>query len=215
MIHELVNDIGVGEDAGSAVAATLADKSKGFVNEYATFNFAFAKAVSGNQASHDKYFKFSVAITNGGANALVNVDMSAAQTAPAKSAATAYEASTMAAANALDEDSTLDGQQWKLDADGAVTKDLYLKHGQTVTIKGLAKGANVTVTETPEDYKCDKSGNKIEVTNMEADSLGNTFTNTRSGIIPTGVLLTVVPGVAIVAIALVGLFVMKKKKNEA
>ena len=215
VIHELVNDIGVGEDAGSAVAATLADKSKGFVNEYATFNFAFAKAVSGNQASHDKYFKFSVAITNGGANALVNVDMSAAQTAPAKSAATAYEASTMAAANALDEDSTLDGQQWKLDADGAVTKDLYLKHGQTVTIKGLAKGANVTVTETPEDYKCDKSGNKIEVTNMEADSLGNTFTNTRSGIIPTGVLLTVVPGVAIVAIALVGLFVMKKKKNEA
>ena len=217
VIHELVNDVTAGADNGSADAASagaaLTDKSKGFVNELTTYDLSLSKTVSGNQGSHDKYFQFTVAITNAGANAALNVDWSDAQHAPAKSAATIYAAADMAAANAADDNATIDGAQWVCDASGSVTKTVYLKHDQSIVIKGLASGAKWTITEAAEDYKS-TAEHDTETAGMAADTTA-AFTNTRNGVVPTGVMLTVVPGVVIVAVALLGLVALKRKKDEA
>ncbi len=250
VFHEEVSTIAAGANGGSgevaADADAVSDKSLGYVNEYATYDIAFDKVVTGNQASRDKYFKFTVAITNAGANVDLGIDVSDLDVAPNGNTATVYDAATMAAANGLDDDAGSDavaatewyyggntyasqaeaeaasaadggaqgaitdnavaasagvaGQQWRTDASGAVTHDVYLQHGQSIRINGLAAGANVTITETPEDYKCDQTNNQIAITNLAADSLSNTFTNTRTGMVPTGVVMTLIPGVALIGI---------------
>jgi len=218
VIHELVNDITAGTDFGSNFDPSIpvSDKSIGFVNGLATYDLTISKAVSGNQASKDKYFKFTVAITDAGANAALDVDWSAAALAPTATAATVYAAADMAAANGADDNATLDGKQWVASAAGAVTKDIYLQHGQSITIKGLAAGAKYTITELPEDYKSSATENKIEdTTGMAADATA-AFTNTRNGTVPTGIILSVVPGVALIGAAGAGIAALasKKKKEE-
>lgn len=216
VIHELVNDIAAGNNNGSDVAATLADKSKGFVNEYATVDLTLSKTVTGNQGSQDKYFKFTVAITNAGANANLNVDMSGAQTAPAKSVATVYSAEEMAAANSADDNANVDGQQWATDASGAVTKTVYLKHNQSIVIKGLASGAKYTITEVPEDYKCDKANNQVAETNGMTQDATVEFQNTRDGIVPTGVIVSAAGGIALALAGIggAGYAVVSRRKNK-
>ncbi len=218
VIHEKLGDVAAGANMGSGDAASagaaLSDKSKGFVNDYQTYDLTISKAVSGNQASKDKYFQFTVAIENAGANAALNIDMTNAATSPTKRSATQYTAEQMAAANGADDSTAMTGQQWVTNASGNVTKTIYLQHGQSVTISGLAAGAKYTVTENPEDYQSSAPGNKIEnQTGMTADETA-AFTNIREGTVPTGVMLTVIPGVLLVAAAAAGLIAIRNKKRE-
>ena len=219
-----------GENYGTnPTSLALGDKSDGFVNEYASYDMTFSKAVSGNQASRDKYFKFTVVLSNATAGTVYDVDISNADAAPAQTAATAYTAAEMAAANGADDSATLAGNQIVTDANGSATKDFYLQHGQSITIKGLPKGAKYTVTEVEEDYKPSATttgdadaavaatGNAVadSTTGITADTTNN-FTNTRDGIVPTGILLTGGIGVAAVAIGVGGVVLMsKKKRNES
>ena len=217
VFHEKVDDIIAGTDYGtSGNPSPVDDKSLGFVNRYTTYDIAFEKEVAGNQASKDKYFKFEVAITNAGKNARLDLNFADADGAlnPTANNATVYDVATMKAANTVDDDSTNEGQQIVCDASGAVTKTFYLQHGQKLRINGLAQGANVVITETPEDYKCDQASNKITLSNLAADSLANKFTNTRNGTVPTGVLLSVIPGAVVGAGAVAGLVAMIAKKNK-
>ncbi len=181
-------------------------KSNQFVNEAASQNLTFSKTVSGNQASKDKYFKFTVTIEGAGAGTVVSVDMSGAKTTPAKSDATTYTAGVMAAAN------TITGNTLTADADGKIEHDFYLAHGDSVVIKGLPKGCTYKVAEVNEDYTNENATQRGTVADA---AVSLTFTNTRGGVVPTGVMLTVVPGVVIVGIALFGLIVLKRKKNKA
>ena len=217
VLHELVGGVTAGEDYGSgdvaSAGARLGDKSEGFVNEYATYDVAFSNAVSGNQASRDKYFKFTVSITNAGNTVDLGIDLTNADAAPAANAATVYTAEQMAANNA-DDNADVDGNQWRTDASGAVEKIVYLQHGQSIRISGLAAGANVTVTETPEDYKCNQTGNAVSLTNLAADALENAFVNTRSGVIPTGVMLPAAPGIVILCTSCFFLLLLKRRKEE-
>lgn len=216
VIHELVNDVTAGSDNGSADVASqgtaLADKSKGFVNELATYDLTLSKTVTGNQGSQDKYFQFTVAITNAGANAALDVDWSNAQQAPAKSAATIYEADAMATANAADDNGTIEGSQWVCDENGNVTKTVYLKHGQSIVIKGLASGAKWTITEAAEDYKS-SAEHDTETAGMAADTTA-AFTNTRDGVIPTGIMMSIGSGAAVVALGAAGIAFGVAKKNK-
>lgn len=250
-----------------------------YVNEYSTFDLSVSKAVSGNQASRDKYFKFTVSITNAGANC--DLQVSGAEAAPIKSGSTDYEAAVMTAANTADDSTgegsaavaekwTFDGVdyateaeakaaaeaaqgaaagegdysgivhtegqaavpagiagiQWKTDASGAVEKDVYLKHGDELIIGGLAAGAKYTVTEVPEDYtpatslkKGDAAaitGTAAEVAEAEGMAANHDldYTNSRSGMIPTGVVLSAIPGIALIGIGGGYMIAVSRKKKE-
>lgn len=233
ILHDNVDDeMPAGSNWGSNPTQTsgaLGDKSDGFVNEYTTYDMTFSKAVAGNQASRDKYFKFTVELSGAGAGTVYDVDVTGIDAAPVQTAATQYTAAVMGAANAADDNSTLNGKQIVTDAQGAATKDFYLQHGQSVVIKGLPAGAKYTVTEVQEDYKASATatgdsdvaiaaaGNSAAdtTTGITADTT-NAFTNTRDGIIPTGILLTGGIGLAAVAIGVGGFALLsKKKRNES
>ena len=88
----------------------------------------------------------------------------------------------------------------------------YLKNGQSLTIKGLAKGTGYTITEEYEDYTQTVEGTANGTIGTEDITVA--YTNNRGGAVPTGVMLTIVPGVIIVGIAIVGLIVFSRKKKE-
>ena len=275
VFHEDISSPDMSADFGSgevaSAGASVADKSKGFVNEYSTYDIDISKAVSGNQASRDKYFKFEVAITNAGPNVDLDVVISENAKDPAKSEATIYDAPVMKAANIADDDNAVANQQWRTDAQGAVSKFVYLKHGQDIQIKGLAAGANYTITEVPEDYKPSTllvkgvdvaaveatewyyngvtyaslaeaqaaseadGGAHGDITNngreaVQAERVNGTaavvsvsnmgedhdldYTNTRNGMVPTGVVLSAASGLALIGIGGGAILFASRKRKE-
>ena len=180
-------------------------KTSKYVNTVLTQDYSLTKQVSGNQASKDKYFKFTVTITNAGNGTIMNVDMSAAQKTPTKSSATIYEEAAMSTANNI--------TSLAAGTDGSITHDFYLSHGDTIRLTGVPKSAVVTVVEVPEDYTCDQQSNTSETT-IVSDDVAVTFTNTRAGTVPTGVILSVVPGILVVALASAGLILFSRKKRS-
>ncbi len=200
-------------------------KTDGFVNEYESKSLSFAKKVEGNQGSKDKYFKFTVKIENAsGANLKVLMDN--AETAPTVNNATVYDAADMAAANAIDENTTVAGQQLVID-DDEKTYDFYLQNGQYITLEGLPKGATYTVSEDAEEYTAADGAtlgtapDTNAFTDAKTGDIGDVdvktgFTNTKDGTIPTGVILSIA-GPAVLGIAVVGGIVymtLKRKKEE-
>ena len=188
-----------------ADGTTSETKTSKYVNTVLTQDYSLTKQVSGNQASKDKYFKFTVTIANAGNGTIINVDMSAAQKTPTKSSATIYEAAAMSTANNI--------TSLAAGTDGSITHDFYLSHGDTIRLTGVPKSAVVTVVEVPEDYTCDKQSN-TSATTIVSDDVAVTFTNTRAGTVPTGVILSVVPGILVVAFASAGLILFSRKKRS-
>ena len=86
------------------------DKTDGFVNEYESRKLTFAKKVTGNQGSKDKYFKFTVKIENAN-GATLSVDMTGAETETSANSATIYAKADMDAANSVDQNEDVAGQQ--------------------------------------------------------------------------------------------------------
>ncbi len=177
-------------------------KSDGFTNEYAAQNLTFSKTVTGNQGSRDKYFKFTVSITGAAAGAKYDVDLTNADAAVPESVSTKSEYIGKSNAASIEIPAGATGTE-------AV---YYLKNGQSLTIKGLAKGTGYTITEEYEDYTQTVEGTANGTIGTEDITVA--YTNNRGGAVPTGVMLTIVPGVIIVGIAIVGLIVFSRKKKE-
>lgn len=107
---------------------------------------------------------------------------------------------------------------------GTVTTDFYLKNGQSIVIKGLAKDTAFKVTEAEENYtpSVEVDGVKTENSNttdkktVASTDITAAYTNDRSGIIPTGVLMTVTPFAALTLLGGFGAakIVMKKRKED-
>ena len=190
------------EDAPLIAGGELATKSQGFTNEYATQNLTFSKTVTGNQGSRDKYFKFTVSITGAAAGAKYDVDLTNADAAVPESVSTKSEYIGKSNAASIEIPAGATGTE-------AV---YYLKNGQSLTIKGLAKGTGYTITEEYEDYTQTVEGTANGTIGTEEITVA--YTNNRGGAVPTGVMLTIVPGVIIVGIAIVGLIVFSRKKKE-
>ena len=194
------------------VSAT--DKSTGFVNEVTTHNITFGKEVTGNQGSKDKYFKYTLTINNAQASTTYQVDLTNAESAPTKTAATKYATMSNPA-------SITTGSH------GVVTEYFYLKDGQYITIKGLPEGFTYELSEDAEDYTSsdgisDAEGlnraysDPVSKTTAVTDDVYTGFTNDRTGVIPTGVLLTIAPfaiGLLLFG-ALAVFFVARKKRRE-
>ena len=209
-------------DVATAEAA-VEDKSASYVNEYETKDLAFSKEVTGNQGSRDKYFKYTVTIDGLNASDTFTVDLDNAEAAPTTNNATSYD--------------TMSNPASVTGSDLASGVDFYIRHGQSIKILGLPTTAEYNVVEEKEDYT-QTAGNTLEAVAAQGtegqsgyvaaksynDSNSGTmatdkyvgYTNTRNGIIPTGVLLTVAPfAIGLLLFGALAVFFVAKKKRRA
>lgn len=202
-----------------AAAAALADKTDGFTNEYTTKDLKIEKEVTGNQASRDKYFELTVTMADGTVNGSDSFVVSLANDSDANTndgnadATSGTNAATIAANAGKTNPTTVTGAQL------LAGQKFYLQHGQSVVIRGLPANANYTVTENKEDYssavKSGDTNSGVIGTVAGSNKMATAgFTNTRDGIIPTGVLLTVIPGIVIILAGITGLILLKSRKRK-
>lgn len=223
VLHKNVSDPVINNTMGSAdvqaAGNALADKTDGFTNEYTSKDLKVEKDVTGNQASRDKWFEFTVTCTDvaDADSYVVSIaDDNDANTNDGSADATSgTTAATIAANQSQPNPTTVTGAALK------AGQKFYLQHGQSVVIRGLAPNASYTVTENAEDYA---SAVKTGDTNsgVIGTVAGNNkmatagFTNTRNGIIPTGIIMTVLPFAALSVCGGIGAatIVAKNRKKE-
>ena len=210
-------DVAAGDDFGST-GAYVATKSQGFTNSYDTSDLTLRKQVTGNQASRDKYFEFTLNIDKAQPNTKYNVVIDDADATSKANAATIDANAGQANVTSI----TTDGA-------GKATQKFYLQHGQQVTVQGIAKDTTYAVEENTEDYKSTANTKDTPVVDTKANTeaapvdgkivstdLTTGYLNTRNGIIPTGVVMAVAPFAAVTLIGGIGVatMVMKKKKSS-
>ena len=173
-------------------------KTDGFVNDYATHMLTIKKIVAGNQGEKNKDFDFTFTIKG--------VDGESYEYATVKN-----DATTMS--------------QTPATSGTAVT--VSLKHGESIIVYGLSSNDSYAINEADyssagykTSYKIGESGTEVEGKVIEATSIGAsdalvTFTNTKDVTVPTDVVRTVVPYVAIVAFAAVmGVVFFRPRRNR-
>lgn len=134
-------------------------KADGFVNDYETENLTISKTVSGNQASHDEYFEFDVKLIGEKPLSTYAVDISNAESSTKVNGATNIAHTNV---NTI----TLSSQ-------GVATETFWLKHKQSIIIKGLPRGTEYYVNE---DYK------KVVTTEGYTPSVETTGDNIAGGV---------------------------------
>lgn len=208
-------DVAAGENFGSAGKYTD-KKSQGFTNSYDTSDLTLRKQVTGNQASRDKYFEFTLNIESAQPNTKYDVVIDDADAISGTNAATIEANAGQANVRSI----TTDGA-------GKATQKFYLQHGQQVTVQGIAKGTTYAVTENTEDYKSTANTAANSVVEIKADTgsaevngtiaskdLTTGYLNTRDGVIPTGVIMAVAPFAAVTLLGAVGMVTIKMRKKE-
>lgn len=208
-------DVAAGENFGSTGAYTD-KKSQGFTNSYDTSDLTLRKQVTGNQASRDKYFEFTLNIAAAQPNTKYNVVIDDADATSKANAATIDANAGQTNVTSI----TTDGA-------GKATQKFYLQHGQQVTVQGLAKDTTYAVTENTEDYKSTANTKDTPVVDTKADTeaapvdgtivstdLTTGFLNTRDGVIPTGVIMAVAPFAVVTVLGGAGVVTMVMKRNN-
>lgn len=208
-------DVAAGESFGSA-GAYVATKSQGFTNSYDTSDLTLRKQVTGNQASRDKYFEFTLNIDKAQPNTKYDVVIDEADATSKANAATISANAGKANVTSITTDNT-----------GKATQKFYLQHGQQVTVQGLAKDTTYAVTENTEDYKSTANTVAAPVVTIKADTdsaevngkiaskdLTTGYLNTRDGVIPTGVIMAVAPFAVVTLLGGAGVVTMVMKKNK-
>lgn len=170
-------------------------KSSGYINSLTQYDFDFSKTISGNQGDKNKRFKFTLNIT--GANP--------------------------GTYHIIANDVTGNPTSITVGTNGTATGEYSLTDGSTVKVIGLNKGAVCTVTEDPDDYtathRLDRgnavSGNSSGNVTLDSDH-SVAFTNTRDGIIPTGIIMTIAPfAIGICVFGAVFIFIICRKKRRS
>ena len=218
VLHSNVDDepdVLAGEDFGSTGAYTET-KSQGFTNSYDTSDLTLRKQVTGNQASRDKYFEFTLNIDKAQPNTKYDVVITEADATSKTNAAT------------IDANTNKDNvTSITTDGAGKATQKFYLQHGQQVTVQGIAKDTTYALTENTEDYKSTKNTKDNPVVTPKAGTeaapvdgtivstdLTTGYLNTRDGVIPTGVIMTVAPFAVVTLLGAAGMVTIKMRKKE-
>ncbi|MEE1264610.1 QVPTGV class sortase B protein-sorting domain-containing protein [Ruminococcus sp.] len=170
-------------------------KSSGYTNSLTQYNFDFSKTISGNQGDKNKRFNFTLNITgaNPGTYPIIANDVEGNPT------------------------SIIVG------TDGTASAQYSLTNGSTVQVIGLNQGAVCTVTEDAEDYTATHSldgneavsGNSSGAVTLNSDH-SVAFTNTRNGVIPTGVIMTIAPfaiGICVFGAIIIFIICRRKRRN--
>lgn len=189
-------------------------KSTQFTNKYATYDLTLAKNVTGNQGDRDKYFAFTVNISNAKAGTVYNVNLDDADAKPTVGNVEQTNSDKLTVPTGAT----------------SVSATYYLKHDQSIVIEGLTAATKFAITEN--DYSGDgyttsykltadqdsaTSGHEISATAMGTADRKVTFINNKAGAVPTGILLDVAPYivlVALVGVGLIALFATKKRRSR-
>lgn len=166
-------------------------KSNGFTNTYTTNNLTLTKNVTGNQGNRDKYFEFTVNITDAVAGTVYTVDLPDTDN-DEKNKSTITVGET-----------------------GTVEAKYYLKDNQSIVIQGLTAATKYKITETNYNndgytttYTLDSesavTGNTFDVKTMGNASHTVIFTNTKDGVVPTGILFETAPYLILGVVVIVG-----------
>lgn len=206
-----VTDVPNGAEAGT--------KYNLYTNTYPTESITLKKTVAGNQGSKDKYFKFTVKVEGTSIVSAADYAVSGQDktTDIKENAATTYTKTEMAT---NDVDSVTGAQL-------TAGYTFYLQNDDTVVISGIPKGSTYTITEDStgaagytittktDNVDSTDSTNPNIVTDTFDDSTVIEYTNTKSGVIPTGVLLSATPWIilGIVLIAGIVFFAVRSKKK--
>lgn len=210
------------------------EKSVGFKNEYQAYKLELKKEADGNQADLSEYFKFEVKLSGSEAGQEYPVELDNATSPVPKEkiegASVDYTNPTILTA----------------DADGNATAVFYLQPGHSVVIKDILGGTSYEISEDEEvidkegyrttisaegdtkyRVKLSAEGAQIKIEDKNTDDKYNTdgltantvvtFTNVKEGLIPTGVIMKVLPIViigAIVIVALIALVIISKKRRD-
>ena len=172
------------------------EKNVGYTNTLTQHDFEFRKTIAGNQGDKNKRFNFTLNIT--GAN-------------PGTYPITATD------------DVTGNPTSITVGDNGTATGSYSLTNGSTVKVIGLNEGAVCTVTEDPGDYTPTHSldsSNAVSGASSGEVTLNNdhsvAFTNTRNGIIPTGIIMTIAPfAIGICVFGAVFIFIICRKKRRS
>ena len=155
-----------------------------------------SKTVTGNMADINEYFEFTLNITNG------------------------IEGATYSVSGAHSVDGTSPATEPTTLVPGVNT--IYLKHGQTITIGNLPEGTKYTITEkNATDYETfiDGSTTNSKVSSEKTVTSANTddntaFVNNKIETTLTGIFLNVAPFIALIALAIAGIVIIKKTSNK-
>ncbi len=212
--------------AVKADGSSASQKAAGFVNHYETEELTLSKTVTGNQASHDEYFAFTVNITGAVPGTVYDVDLAAADAVTKK--------------NGFNTDSYTNPAQLTADANGSVTQMYWLQHGQHIVIHGLAKNTGYEISENKETMQKEgysvqadiagdtKNGDGAQAADMALSSslavedsaitkdTQVSYTNHRAGTIPTGVAMQVMPFAAVTLLGVAGAvsISMRRRREE-
>ena len=191
VLRDAATDIGI----NGAYVENPDVKSSGYTNSLTQYDFDFSKTIAGNQGDKNKRFDFTLNIT--GANP---------GTYP------------IVTNNVTDNPTSI-----TVDANGTATGVYSLTSGSTVQVIGLNAGAVCTVTEDPDDYTATHSldgGEAVSGASSGAVTLADSdhsvaFTNTRNGIIPTGVIMTIAPfAIGICGFGAIIIFIICRRKRR-
>lgn len=177
----------------------LGDDDAAFTNEYTTYDLDLKKVVAGNQGDKNMNFNFTIKIT--GATAGTQFTVNGAEGSE----------HVLLTAN----------------SDGNAEGTYALKNNETVTVYGLTTGMDYQIVE--DDYSA-KGYETAYVVNNESSAEGRdtgvkditttntvTFTNTKNGTVPTGILLETAPYMILGAVVLAGivvLFVTRRRRSH-
>ena len=144
-----------GNGGANGVEVAGAEKSEGYRNLYRSNNLTFKKTVSGNQASNDQFFRFTLTLAGSNiddkdvfviskdeSKLVIEAGWEGKEEIP--NSATVYTKGDIYAANSA---VSLTGAQLK------AGYDFYLQADQYVTILGIPEGASYELLEYYEDYK--------------------------------------------------------------
>ena len=170
-------------------------KSDGYTNTVTQYDFDFSKTITGNQGDKNKRFTFTLNITN-----------AIPGTYPVEAT-----------------DVTGNPTSITIGTDGTYTGTFDLTNASDFKVLGLNAGAVCTVSEDAQDYTASHvvdNGSTVTGANSGAITLADAshsvaFTNTRDGIIPTGVLLTIAPfAIGLLLFGALAVFLIARKKRR-
>lgn len=181
-----------------STAAGSGSKIPGFENKYVTHKLTITKVVAGNQGDKNKDFEFTVTIKG--------ADGENYKYGTVKNGVTTMNQTTTKSGATFTE---------------------TLKHGESVIVYGLSSEDKFAVTEADyhgdgykTSYKIGDGTNSTEGSSIAEEAIGAydttvIFTNTKDATVPTDVIRTVAPYVAIVAFAAVmGVVFFRPRRNR-
>lgn len=181
-----------------STAAGSGSKISGFENKYVTHKLTITKVVAGNQGDKNKDFEFTVTIKG--------ADGETYKYGTVKNGVTTMNQTTTKSGATFTE---------------------TLKHGESAIVYGLSSEDKFAVTEADyhgdgykTSYKIGDGTNSTEGSSIAEEAIGAydttvIFTNTKDATVPTDVIRTVAPYVAIVAFAAVmGVVFFRPRRNR-